>query len=107
MKPMRKPKKLTAKQRELNETWQAILKKYEVVSTLRIAIPQTQAQQNFYRRETPHVPSLNSVAVDNCAKKEIQEYTGTNMIGIGQMHKSNAVPIFNTEEAENIAKMRR
>jgi hypothetical protein len=27
--------------------------------------------------------------------------------GIGTMHKSNAVPIFSNEEAEDIAKMRR
>lgn len=34
-------------------------------------------------------------------------YTGDKMIGIGQMHKSNAVPIFKQEEAEEIARMRR
>jgi hypothetical protein len=103
MKPLRKPKKLTAKQRALNESWQAIMDKYKTVPV----VPVTPSQQNFYRRETPYVPSLNSTVVDNCAKKDIAVYTGTNMIGIGQLHKSNAVPVFNTEEAENIAKMRR
>jgi hypothetical protein len=29
------------------------------------------------------------------------------MIGIGTMHKSNMVPIFSTEEATDISKMRR
>ena len=57
-------------------------------------------------RETPHYPSLNSdrgVAV----KQERQQYTGDNMLGIGQLHKSNAVPVFKQEDAEDLAKMRR
>lgn len=40
-------------------------------------------------------------------KKDIPEYTGDKMIGIGQLHKSNAVPIFKKEDAEDLAKMRR
>ena len=38
---------------------------------------------------------------------EQQEYTGTNMLGIGQLHKSNSVPVFRKEDAEDQAKMRR
>jgi hypothetical protein len=34
-------------------------------------------------------------------------YTGSKVIGIGQMHKSNAVPIFSDEEAVDISRMRR
>jgi hypothetical protein len=34
-------------------------------------------------------------------------YTGSAMIGIGTLHKSNAVPIFNAEDALEQAKMRR
>jgi hypothetical protein len=34
-------------------------------------------------------------------------YTGTKILGIGTMHKSNAVPIFSDEEAQDIARMRR
>lgn len=34
-------------------------------------------------------------------------YTGTKMIGIGTMHKSNAVPIFSDDEAKDISSMRR
>lgn len=36
-----------------------------------------------------------------------QSYTGTYIKGIGQMHKSNAVPITNKEQAIDIANMRR
>jgi hypothetical protein len=59
-----------------------------------------------YRRETTHYPSLNS---DNgvAVKKEIPQYTGTAMIGIGQLHKSNAIPVFSREDAIDISKMRR
>ena len=41
------------------------------------------------------------------AKKEEKVYTGTEIIGIAQMHKSNAVPIRNKKSAEEVAKMRR
>jgi hypothetical protein len=41
------------------------------------------------------------------AKKEEKVYTGTEIMGIAQMHKSNAVPIRNKKSAEEVAKMRR
>jgi hypothetical protein len=41
------------------------------------------------------------------AKKEPSVYTGTEIIGIAQMHKSNAVPIRTKKHAEEIARMRR
>ena len=41
------------------------------------------------------------------AKKEEKVYTGTEIIGIAQMHKSNAVPIRGKKAAIEVAKMRR
>lgn len=41
------------------------------------------------------------------ASKQTPTYTGTKIIGIGTMHKSNAVPIFSDEEAKDISRMRR
>ena len=41
------------------------------------------------------------------AKKKPNVYTGTEIIGIAQMHKSNAVPIRSRKHAEEIARMRR
>ncbi len=35
------------------------------------------------------------------------QYTGTKMLGVGQLHKSNAVPVFSQDEATDIARMRR
>ena len=42
-----------------------------------------------------------------CIKKPEKVYTGTEIIGIGQMHKSNAVPIRRKEDAKSLANMRR
>lgn len=42
-----------------------------------------------------------------CTKRESPKYTGTLIKGIATMHKSNAVPVINQEEAEAISKMRR
>lgn len=41
------------------------------------------------------------------AKPAEKVYTGTNMLGVATMHKSNAVPVFNTESARDISNMRR
>lgn len=41
------------------------------------------------------------------SKKQANVYTGTNIIGIGTLHKSNAVPIFSEEHAVDLATMRR
>ena len=42
-----------------------------------------------------------------CTTKQTPTYTGTKIIGIGTMHKSNAVPIFSDDEAKEISSMRR
>ena len=64
-------------------------------------------QPKPFVRETPHYPSL-ATGGDTCTKPiQGKVYTGTAMIGIGTLHKSNAVPIFNSEDALNQAKMRR
>lgn len=35
------------------------------------------------------------------------QYTGSNIIGVATMHKSNAVPVFSDKEAKEVATMRR
>lgn len=60
-----------------------------------------------YTRPTEHIPSKNASNMAPCTKKADKVYTGDKMIGIGTLHKSNAVPVFNSEEAVDIAKMRR
>lgn len=59
-----------------------------------------------YRRETPVYKSLDS-GTGSTERKERMNYTGTLVKGISTMHKSNAVPIINQEEAKEHARMRR
>lgn len=62
-----------------------------------------------YRRDTTqHIPSLQTMGTpDSCAKKETIKYTGTLIKGIATMHKSNAVPVINEEQMQDISRMRR
>jgi hypothetical protein len=61
-----------------------------------------------YRRTTEHIPSLTTMgSPDSCAKKEPPKYTGTLVKGIATMHKSNAVPVINEEQMQDISRMRR
>ncbi len=57
-------------------------------------------------REPQQIPSRDS-GVGVAAAPAAKVYTGTKIKGIGTMHKSNAVPIFSDEEAQDIAHMRR
>jgi hypothetical protein len=60
-----------------------------------------------YHRETPHYPSRNT-GIGNATKPIYgKQYTGDKILGIGTLHKSNAVPIFSKEEAVDQANMRR
>ena len=68
-----------------------------------------EAPKSFVRdtKEYPSLSTSNSIPGAG-AKKESPKYTGDLIIGIGQMHKSNAVPIMrDTNQAIEIAQMRR
>lgn len=45
--------------------------------------------------------------VGNGFAREVKVYTGSNLLGIATMHKSNMVPVFRKEDAEAISQMRR
>ena len=98
------------KARELDESWKAMQKKWGIAAeekkrktamTAEIYQPEIP-----FRRETEKINSLPFTA-GPCLKPEQKVYTGSKIKGIGTMHKSNAVPIFSDEEAQDIAKMRR
>lgn len=103
-----KKKKPTAKQRELQASWDAMIKKYATKKVVR----KEQSLSDVYSlgkpacRETPKIPSLPFTG-GVCPLKPNPVYTGTKVKGIGTMHKSNAVPVFSDEEAVAIATMRR
>jgi hypothetical protein len=75
-----------------------------------------QVSPELYKRQEEQYKSLmeeymksgeyHKIAGD-CSKKESPKYTGTLVKGIATMHKSNAVPVINQKEAEDIARMRR
>ena len=51
--------------------------------------------------------TFSSMGTSGCGKTEPMKYTGTLVKGIATMHKSNAVPVINQQEAIDIANMRR
>lgn len=92
------------------EEWERLLKKYEIdkLSKKKLKSKDVYKPTEPFRRETPKYPSLNSADVCGAATKApAKVYTGTLIKGIATMHKSNAVPVFNNEQAVEIAKMRR
>jgi len=101
-----KKRKPNAKQRELQISWNKILEKYPVVKSIHKVKPL--AMHKPYVRETPNYPSLKTTLPMTCTKPiEGKRYTGDKMLGIGTLHKSNAVPIFSADEAKDQATMRR
>ena len=53
---------------------------------------------------------IKPYSIDNfspCVKKERNEYTGSNMLGVSTLHKSNSVPVFNDNDLVDHANMRR
>ena len=100
------------KARELEASWKELQKKWGVEAEekkRKRAMSQPTLDYKLSTpagRETKHIPSLNTG--DGIANtKQIPKYTGTKILGIGTMHKSNAVPIFSDEEAQDISRMRR
>ena len=57
------------------------------------------------RTTTQNIPSR--VTAGGSTAPVTKVYTGTKVIGIATMHKSNAVPVFSDEEAVEISRMRR
>jgi hypothetical protein len=57
--------------------------------------------------ELRNLPSVDSGHKGAVNVKPPMQYTGNKIMGIGTMHKSNAVPIFSDQEAKDISSMRR
>lgn len=99
--------------RELDEQWNALQKKWGVEAADKKRKKAMSAETLTYSLPTPvgrtnthHIKSLNSGA-GVAALAPAKVYTGTLIRGIATMHKSNAVPILNEEQAIDIAHMRR
>ena len=100
--------------RDLDASWKGILKAQGVAAEdkkRRRALAAEPLQYNLSsptdRASTRHIPSLDTGHTGAVRTKEIPKYTGTELIGIGQLHKSNGIPIFRKQDAEDLARMRR
>lgn len=58
-------------------------------------------------RETVEIKSRDTGHSGAVASKAIPQYTGDKMLGVATLHKSNAVPVFCSEDAIAISNMRR
>ena len=98
--------------RELNESWQTLLNEHGVTksrsSPKNPSMTQTRIPdyRNYRGADQPRIPSLPFTG-DTCARPADKVYTGDKMIGIAQMSKSNAVPVFQKQHILDIGKMRR
>jgi hypothetical protein len=102
------------KARELDASWKELQKKWDVDADVKRRSRAMKAPPLDYKLTTPAgrpsghaIPSRADSVLGPVSSKVIPQYTGTKMIGVGTMHKSNAVPIFSSEEAHDIATMRR
>jgi hypothetical protein len=96
-------KKMSA---ELDNSWQKLMEKHA---------PKTQVKPTNLSyclspalpRSSSNIPSKPDTVNGAVTIKQTPRYTGDKILGIGTMHKSNAVPIFSDDEAKDISKMRR
>lgn len=101
------------KSRELDASWKELQKKWGVEQEDKkrkraLTAEVWKPEPSIHRRETDRIPSLNGGKdMSPAVKAPPKVYTGTLIKGIATMHKSNAVPIINDEQAKEISAMRR
>jgi hypothetical protein len=103
------------KARELDESWKEIQKKWgiEAEEKKRVRALKAPSLTGNYslsipegRNTTAHLKSVDT-GLGNATLPPPKIYTGTKVLGIATMHKSNAVPVFSDDQAKDISKMRR
>ena len=101
------------KARQLDADWKELQKKWDVDAEDKKRKRALMAEPLSYTlsapagREAVRISSLDTGHKGAVRTKDIPQYTGNKIIGIGTMHKSNAVPVFSDEEAKAISTMRR
>ena len=101
------------KARQLDADWKELQKKWDIDADDKKRKRALAAEPLQYTlsapagRETVRINSLDTGHKGAVRTKDIPQYTGTKIKGIGTMHKSNAVPIFSDEQAVEISRMRR
>ena len=99
---------------ELEQDWAQVKSKWGVEEDNRKRQRAMSAEPLAYTLSAPpgratsnHIPSRDTGHSGAVKSKDIPQYTGTKMLGIGTLHKSNGVPIFSDQEAKDISSMRR
>lgn len=96
----------------LDQEWQELQKKWGAEAEERKRTRALKAKP-FVPKVNPRLAELRSTAslaethTGAVTIKQTPQYTGDKIVGIGTMHKSNAVPIFSDQEAKDISTMRR
>jgi hypothetical protein len=100
------------KARELDASWKELQKKWDVDAEEKRRRRAMKAEPLTYKLTTPvgrttthGIPSRATPGGSTAAVTKV--YTGDKVLGIATMHKSNAVPVFRTEDAVEISRMRR
>ena len=100
------------KARELDASWAELQKKWGVEADEKKRKRAMSQPALDYKLSAPvgrttsnHIPSRVTEGGSTAPVHKV--YTGTKILGIGTMHKSNAVPIFSDEQAVEISRMRR
>lgn len=93
---------------QLDAEWQALKDRYAPTAKVKTGRSSYVPPKPMRRdAEQPRIPSLDTGVKGAVNVRMPMQYTGDNIVGIGTMHKSNAVPIFSDQEAKEISSMRR
>lgn len=110
-----KKRKLNAKQRQLVAEWEQLQARHSKPLERGAKAKAVKASSILSHKPNVFIPEDRNprqiASVDsgkgNAVKKTQIQYSGSEVIGIAVMHKSCMQPIFNTEAAKDVAKMRR
>jgi hypothetical protein len=92
----------------LDAEWQKLKERYTSKTQTKIGRSSYVPPKPMRRdAEQPRIPSLDTGVKGAVNVRMPMQYTGNKIVGIGTMHKSNAVPIFTDQEAKDISSMRR
>ena len=96
------------KRRELEaqKIQDALYKKWGIKDTKIKSSSKEYVMNSSYRGSDNKAPSVKFTG-NECLKQKDKIYTGTFIKGIAVTHKSNLIPITSTEQAVDVAKMRR
>lgn len=110
-----KKKKLTVQQQKLKDDFDKMMSAHSrplergarAKGQTVTSAPASKRSQPLLESSRKNVePSLDT-GYSRTPQRAHHVYTGDKMVGISMMHKSNLVPVFSAEAAQDVAKMRR